>query len=66
MVIKRSLTLFWTLVERPQATADQHRPIPQVEETIFRQLLAMGLFLLQAFLAHSGEEDAGPGRPPTR
>jgi hypothetical protein len=60
MAIDRSLTLFWTLVERLQAAADQHRPIHQVEETIFRQLLAMGLSLLQAFLAHSGEGDAGP------
>jgi len=27
MAIDRSLTLFWTLVERLQAAADQHRPI---------------------------------------
>ncbi len=47
MAIDRSLTLFWTSVERLQAAADQHRPIHQVEETIFRQLLAMGLSLLQ-------------------
>jgi hypothetical protein len=60
MAIDSSLTLFWTLVERLQAAADQHQPIHQVEETIFRQLLAMGRTLLQAFLAFSGDGDVGP------
>src|SRR3954449_12850888 len=60
MAIDASLTLFWALVERLHAAADQHQPIHQVEETVFRQLLAMGLSLLQAFLATSGDGDAGP------
>ena len=65
----RALTLFWTLVERLQAAAEQRQPIHQVEETIFRQLLAMGLSLLQAFVALSGDGDVGPtltvpGDPP--
>ena len=60
LAIDASLTLFWALVERLQAAADQRQPIHQVEETIFRQLLAMGLSLLRAFLASSGDGDAGP------
>ena len=58
--IDGSLTIFWTLVERLQAAADQQQPIHQVEETIFRDLLKMGLSLLQAFLALSGDGDVGP------
>src|SRR3954470_23947422 len=60
MAIDASLALFWALVERLHAAADQRQPIHQVEETVFRQLLAMGLSLLQAFLATSGDGDAGP------
>jgi hypothetical protein len=55
-----SLTIFWTLVERLRAAADQQQPIHQVEETIFRDLLKMGLSLLQAFVALSGDGDVGP------
>ena len=58
--IDRSLTTFGTLVERLHAAADQQQPIHHVEETIFRDLLAMGLDLLRAFLALSGDGDAGP------
>jgi hypothetical protein len=58
--IDRSLTIFWTLVERLRCAADQQQPIHQVEEAVFRDLLAMGLDLLQAFLALSGDGDAGP------
>ena len=58
--VDRSLTTFWALVERLRSAADQQRPIHQVEEAIFRDLLAMGLDLLQAFLALSGDGDAGP------
>ena len=58
--IDRSLTTFWTLVERLRSAADQRQPIHQVEEVIFRSLLAMGLDLLQAFLALSGDGDVGP------
>ena len=38
----------------------QQQPIHQVEEAIFRELLAMGRDLLRAFLALSGDGDAGP------
>jgi len=58
--IDRSLTTFWTLVERLRSAADQQQPIHQVEEVIFRDLLAMGRDLLQAFLAQSGVGDVGP------
>lgn len=52
--------LFWTLVERLRADADQQRPIHQVEETLFRQLLVIGRSLLSAFVAAAGEGDIGP------
>ena len=58
--IDRSLATFWALVERLHAAADQRQPIHHVEETIFRDLLAMGLNLLCAFLALSGDGDVGP------
>src|SRR5258708_22095165 len=58
--LDQSLSVFWTLVERLHAAADQHQPIHQVEETIFRDLLVMGRSLLQAFLASAGEGDIGP------
>ena len=58
--LDQSLSVFWTLVERLRAAADQHQPIHQVEEAIFRDLLVMGRSLLQAFLASSGEGDLGP------
>ncbi len=60
LAIDRSLTIFWTSGGRLQAAADQHQPIHQVEETVCHPLLAMGLSLLQAFLALSGDGDAGP------
>src|SRR5947209_1477449 len=49
--VDRSLTTFWALVERLRSAADERRPIHRVEEAIFRDLLAMGLDLLRAFLA---------------
>ena len=58
--IDRSLSIFWTLVERLHLAADQQQPIHQVEEAIFRDLLAMGRDLLQAFLALASDGDAGP------
>jgi hypothetical protein len=58
--IDRSLNTFWSLVERLHCAADQHQPIHQVEEIVFRDLLAMGLDLLRAFLSLSGDGDAGP------
>ena len=58
--VDRSLTTFWTLIERLRSAADKRQPIHQVEEAVFRDLLAMGLDLLRAFLALSGDGDAGP------
>jgi hypothetical protein len=58
--IDQALTLFWNLVERVRDAADAQRPIHQVEEVIFRDVLAMGLALLRSFLAASGEGDVGP------
>lgn len=58
--IDQALTIFWTLVERLQNAAEEKQPIHQVEETIFRDLLAIGLALLRAFLASSGDGDVGP------
>jgi hypothetical protein len=61
--VGQALNIFWTLVERLHAAADQQQPIHHVEETIFRDLLAMGRSMLQAFLALSGDGDAGPTLP---
>ena len=60
MAIDHALATFWELVERLHAAADQQQPIHHVEEVIFRQLLAMGLDLLRAFLAWAGDGDVGP------
>jgi hypothetical protein len=58
--IDRSLGIFWVLVERLGCAADQRQPVHEVEEVIFRSLLAMGRDLLGAFLALSGDGDVGP------
>jgi hypothetical protein len=58
--IDGGLKTFWNLVERLQHAADQHQPIHQVEETIFRDLLVIGHWLLQAFLDMAGTGDVGP------
>jgi hypothetical protein len=58
--IDEGLKTFWTLVERLQNAADQHRPIHELEETAFRQLLIVGRWLLQAFLDMAGSGDVGP------
>ena len=58
--IDQALAIFRTLVERIQNAADQERPIHQVEEVIFRDVLTMGLALLRSFLAASGDGDVGP------
>ena len=60
LAIDQALSLFWTSVGRLQEAADQERPIHQVEEVIFRDLLAIGRSLLRAFLASSGTGDVGP------
>jgi hypothetical protein len=56
MHLGEGLKTFWSLVEHLQHAADEHQPIHQVEEIIFRELLVVGRWLLQAFL-----DLAGPG-----
>jgi hypothetical protein len=58
--IDQALAIFWTLVERIRGAADEQRPIHRVEETIFREVLTMGLALLRSFLAACGDGDVGP------
>jgi hypothetical protein len=58
--IDQGLKILWNLVERMQHAADQHQPIHQVEEIIFRDLLMIGRSLLQAFLDMAGTGDVGP------
>ena len=55
-----ALATFWTIFERLHHSAERKQPIHQVEEAIFRGLLAMGREFLRAFLALSGDGDAGP------
>jgi hypothetical protein len=50
MHLGEGLKTFWSLVEHLQHAADEHQPIHQVEEIIFRELLVVGRWLLQAFL----------------
>src|SRR3954447_14879545 len=61
--INQALTIFWTLVERLQVAADEEEPIHQVEEMIFRDLLAIGLAMLRAFLDSCGTGGVGPPLP---
>jgi len=58
--IDHALTIFWALVERLRDAAEEERPIHQVEEIIFRDVLKIGLAMLRAFLASSGDGDVGP------
>jgi hypothetical protein len=58
--IDEGLKTFWSVVEHLQHAADGQRPIHQVEETIFRNLLVIGRWLLQAFLDMAGTGDVGP------
>ncbi len=58
--IDQGLKTFWNVVERMQHAADQHQPIHQVEEILFRDLLVIGRWLLQAFLDMAGTGDVGP------
>ena len=60
MKIDEGLKTFWNVVEHMQHAADRHQPIHQVEETIFRDLLVIGHWLLQAFLDMAGTGDVGP------
>ena len=58
--IDEGLKTFWSLVEHMQHAADQQQAIHQVEETLFRSLLVIGRWLLQAFLDLAGTGDVGP------
>src|ERR1700687_2221930 len=58
--IGEGLNTFWALVAYPQTTADQHHRLHQVEEAIFRRLLVVGRWMLQAFLDMAGTGDVGP------
>src|SRR6478609_3849470 len=58
--IGEGLNTFWALVEYLQSAADQHQPIHQVEESVFRKLLLVGRWMLQAFLDMAGSGDVGP------
>src|SRR5436309_3382943 len=58
--IEEGLKTFWNLVEHMQHAADRQQPIHQVEETLFRDLLAIGRRLLRASLDMAGTGDVGP------
>jgi hypothetical protein len=58
--IDEGLKTFWSVVEHMEHAAAQQQPIHQVEETLFRNLLTMGRWLLQAFLDMAGTGDVGP------
>src|SRR3954470_1530881 len=58
--IDQGLKTFWNVVERMQHAADQQQPIHQVEEILFRDLLAIGRCLLEAFVGLAGTGDVGP------
>ena len=60
MKIDEGLKTFWNVVEHMRHAADRRQPIHQVEETIFRDLLVIGNWLLQAFLDMAGTGDVGP------
>src|SRR3954463_4963549 len=58
--IDEGLKTFWNVVEQLQNAADRQQPIHQVEETLFRNLLVIGRWLLRAFLDMAGTGDVGP------
>lgn len=58
--IDEGLKTFWSVVEQMQHAAQQQQPIHQVEQTLFRNLLVIGHWLLQAFLDLAGTGDVGP------
>src|SRR4051794_17508151 len=58
--IDQGLKTFWNLVEHLRHAADRQQPIHQVEETLFRDLLAIGRCLLRAFVEMAGTGDVGP------
>src|SRR5215831_12520075 len=58
--IDEGLKTFWSVVEQMQHAAEKQQPIHHVEETLFRNLLVIGHWLLQAFLDLAGTGDVGP------
>jgi hypothetical protein len=58
--IDEGLKTFWSVVEHLQHAAEKQQPIHQVEQTLFRNLLVIGRWLLQAFLDMAGTGDVGP------
>src|SRR4051812_4263444 len=58
--IDEGLKTFWNVVEHLRHAADRRQPIHQVEETLFRNLLVIGRWLLRAFLDMAGTGDVGP------
>ena len=54
MNIDQGLKTFWSLVEYLQNAANEHQPIDQVEEAVFRRLLVIGRWLLELFLDLAG------------
>src|SRR3954469_23232469 len=58
--IDEGLKTFWSVVEQMQHAAEEQQPIHQVEQTLFRDLLVIGRWLLQAFLDMAGTGDVGP------
>jgi hypothetical protein len=58
--IDEGFKTFWSVVEQMQHAAANQQPIHQVEQTLFRNLLVIGRWLLQAFLDLAGTGDLGP------
>lgn len=58
--IDEGLKTFWSVVEQMQHAAANQQPIHQVEQALFRNLLVIGRWLLQAFLDLAGTGDVGP------
>src|SRR5438445_729687 len=61
--IDEGLKTFWNVVEHMQHAAERHQAIHQVEETVFRDLLVIGRWLLQAFLDMAGTGTSGRPSP---
>src|SRR3954464_6725175 len=58
--IDEGLKTFWSVVEQMRRAAEEQPPIHQVEAALFRDLLVIGRWLLQAFVDMAGTGDVGP------
>src|SRR5262249_51982615 len=58
--IDEGLKTFWSVVEQMHHAAQQQQPIHQADQPLFRTLLVIGHWLLQAFLDLAGTGDVGP------